>query len=39
MAELVNEFVTTLNAKSLDATCLEKLQPPPVFLNYNGAAP
>ena len=37
--ELVAEFVSTLNPKALNATCLEKLQAPPVFLNYNGAAP
>lgn len=37
--ELVAEFVATLDAKALDATCLEKLQAPPAFLNYNGAAP
>lgn len=39
MPELVGEFVATLNAKALDASCLKALHAPPAFLNYNGAAP
>ncbi len=37
--QLVGEFVATLQPKKLDATCLDNLQAPPAFLNYNGAAP
>jgi pimeloyl-ACP methyl ester carboxylesterase len=39
LPQLVGEFVTSLNAKALDAKCLEHLKAPPAFLNYNGAAP
>lgn len=36
---LVAEFIDTADAAALDADCLQRLRPPPFFLNYNGAQP
>lgn len=37
--QLVREFVDRLQPATLDARCLQHLQAPPFFLDYNGAAP
>lgn len=36
---LVNRFVETLDAASLDAGCIADFGPIPAFIDYNGAAP
>ena len=35
----VVKFVQKLDPKGLDASCLDRLQPTPIFLNFNGALP
>jgi len=37
--ELVRNFIEKLDAKGLDAKCLDRLQPTPMFTDFNGAAP
>ena len=39
MPDLVEQFVTHLQPKKLDARCLDKIGPIPAFVNFNGAAP
>lgn len=39
MPRLVGEFVDKLDAKTLDASCLDALGPMPAFTDFNGAAP
>ena len=36
---LVNRFVESLDAKSLDAKCLQRLGAMPAYIDYNGAPP
>ena len=37
--ELVKHFVEKLDPKTLDASCLDRLQPTPIFIDFNGATP
>jgi pimeloyl-ACP methyl ester carboxylesterase len=37
--ELVQHFVEKLNPKTLDASCLDRLQATPIFIDFNGATP
>ena len=37
--KLIKQFVQKLDPKGLDASCLDRLQPTPIFLNFNGALP
>jgi pimeloyl-ACP methyl ester carboxylesterase len=37
--KLVNQFISEADPSALDAECLQRLQAPPYFLNYNGAQP
>lgn len=37
--KLVGEFVEKLDAKTLDAKCVDALGPTPALINFNGAAP
>ena len=39
LPKLVGEFMDTLDAKALDASCVEALGPIPHFIDFNGAAP
>jgi pimeloyl-ACP methyl ester carboxylesterase len=39
MPELVKTFVEDLQPKTLDASCLDRLQPTPMFIDFNGATP
>jgi pimeloyl-ACP methyl ester carboxylesterase len=39
LPRLVERFVETLDAKSLDAGCIANFGPTPAFIDYNGAAP
>ncbi|MGN6789113.1 MAG: alpha/beta hydrolase [Rhodanobacteraceae bacterium] len=39
MPDLVEQFVTKLQPKKLDARCLDKIGATPAFVNFNGAAP
>ena len=39
MRTLVKEFVEKLDPKQLDASCLDRLQPTPLFIDFNGATP
>ncbi|HWU77454.1 MAG TPA: alpha/beta hydrolase [Rhodanobacter sp.] len=36
---LVQRFVEDLQPKKLDASCLDRLQPTPIFIDFNGATP
>ncbi|MBA2079647.1 alpha/beta hydrolase [Rhodanobacter sp. PCA2] len=36
---LVQRFVEHLDPKALDASCLDRLQPTPFFIDFNGATP
>jgi pimeloyl-ACP methyl ester carboxylesterase len=36
---LIRDFVEQLQPKTLDATCLDRLQPTPIFIDFNGATP
>ena len=37
--ELVQHFIEKLDPKTLDASCLKRLKPTPIFLDFNGATP
>ncbi|GAB2553270.1 alpha/beta hydrolase [Rhodanobacter koreensis] len=37
--QLVQHFVEKLDPKTLDATCLGRLQPTPIFIDFNGSTP
>jgi pimeloyl-ACP methyl ester carboxylesterase len=37
--KLIKKFVEGLDPKALDASCLDKLQPTPIFIDFNGATP
>lgn len=37
--QLVQQFVEKLDPKTLDASCLERLQPVPFFIDFNGSTP
>ena len=37
--QLVKHFIEDLNPKALDASCLERIQPTPTFIDFNGATP
>ncbi|MEP7185107.1 MAG: alpha/beta hydrolase [Rhodanobacter sp.] len=37
--ELVRHFVEKLDPKTLDASCLKRLKPTPIFIDFNGATP
>jgi pimeloyl-ACP methyl ester carboxylesterase len=39
MPKLVDDFVSKLQPKELDAKCLEALGPTPAFVDFNGASP
>jgi len=39
MPKLVKRFVEDLQPKQLDASCLDRLQPTPMFIDFNGATP
>lgn len=39
MPRLLDQFLDKADAKSLDASCLERLAPQPVFVGFNGATP
>ncbi len=39
MSRLIADFVQSLDARRLDARCLDKLGPTPAFTDYNGAGP
>lgn len=39
MPRLVRDFVESLDAKGLDASCLDALGPTPAFVDFNGASP
>lgn len=39
MPKLVKTFVEDLQPKTLDASCLDRLQPTPMFIDFNGATP
>ena len=39
MPDLMEQFITGLQPKKLDARCLDKIGPIPAFVNFNGAAP
>lgn len=37
--KLVRHFIEHLDPKTLDAKCLDRLQPTPLFIDFNGATP
>ncbi len=37
--QLIRRFVDELDPKTLDASCLERLRPTPLFIDFNGATP
>jgi len=37
--QLVQHFIEKLDPKTLDASCLDRLQPTPIFIDFNGATP
>lgn len=37
--KLVKKFIENLDPKALDAKCLDRLQPTPLFIDFNGATP
>lgn len=37
--KLIRQFIQKLDPRDLDASCLQRLQPVPIFLNFNGAKP
>ncbi|MEO7067208.1 MAG: alpha/beta hydrolase [Rhodanobacter sp.] len=37
--KLIKQFIEKLDPKGLDATCLDRLQPTPLFITFNGATP
>lgn len=36
---LIQHFVEKLDPKTLDASCLDRLQPTPIFIDFNGSTP
>ena len=36
---LVKHFIEELDPKTLDASCLDRIQPTPLFIDFNGATP
>jgi hypothetical protein len=39
MPRLLDQFIDTADAKGLDAGCLDRIAPLPVFVGFNGATP
>ncbi len=39
MPKVVGHFIDTADPKTLDASCLDRLQPIPAYINFNGATP
>jgi pimeloyl-ACP methyl ester carboxylesterase len=39
MPQLIQHFVEQLDPKTLDASCLDRLQPTPIFIDFNGSTP
>ena len=37
--KLIKQFVEKLDPKALDASCLDLLQPTPIFIDFNGSTP
>ncbi|MFC5527341.1 alpha/beta hydrolase [Rhodanobacter ginsengisoli] len=37
--QLIQRFVEKLDPKTLDASCLDRLRPTPIFIDFNGATP
>ncbi|MEO8460554.1 MAG: alpha/beta fold hydrolase [Dokdonella sp.] len=37
--KLIGKFIETLDAKALDAACVDQFGPTPAFIDYNGATP
>jgi pimeloyl-ACP methyl ester carboxylesterase len=37
--QLIQHFIEKLDPKTLDASCLDRLQPTPIFIDFNGATP
>jgi pimeloyl-ACP methyl ester carboxylesterase len=37
--ELIQQFVDKLDPKKLDASCLDRLTPTPIFIDFNGSTP
>lgn len=37
--QLIQHFVEKLDPKTLDASCLDRLQPTPIFIDFNGSTP
>lgn len=37
--QVVQHFVERIEPKKLDASCLDRLQPTPIFIDFNGATP
>jgi hypothetical protein len=37
--QLVQHFVEKLDPKTMDASCLERLEDTPFFIDFNGATP
>jgi len=37
--QLIQHFVEKLDPKTLDASCLKRLQPTPIFIDFNGSTP
>jgi hypothetical protein len=36
---LVKKFIEDLQPKALDTSCLDRLQAPPLFIDFNGSTP
>ncbi len=36
---LIKHFIEKLDPKTLDASCLDRLHPTPIFIDFNGATP
>lgn len=37
--KLIGHFIDKLDPKTMDASCLDRLQPTPIFINFNGSTP
>jgi pimeloyl-ACP methyl ester carboxylesterase len=37
--QLIAHFIEHLDPRTLDASCLDRLQPTPIFIDFNGATP
>lgn len=37
--QLVQQFIEKLDPKTLDTSCLDRLQPTPIFIDFNGSTP